>query len=44
MILNCDIEFMWAKVYNILLKMKRVTDSLKKVFGRFDDSLINPPK
>ena len=24
--------------------MKRITDSLKKVFGRFDDSLINPPK
>ena len=24
--------------------MKKVTDSLKKVFGRFDDSLFNPPK
>ncbi len=24
--------------------MKRVAQSIKKVWGRFDDSLINPPK
>ncbi len=24
--------------------MKKIADSLKKVFGRFDDSLFNPPK
>jgi len=24
--------------------MKKITDSIKKVWTRFDDTLINPPK
>ena len=23
--------------------MRKITDSMKKIFGRFDDSLFNPP-
>lgn len=32
------------KVYKNYISMRKITDSIKKVFGRFDDSLINPPK